>query len=36
MENFEGIWDFETESIDVDIMDIKEKARINKIISTKF
>ena len=33
MENFEGIWDFETESIDVDIMDIKEKARINKLIS---
>lgn len=33
MESFEGIWDFDIEKIDVDIMDTKEKARINKIIS---
>lgn len=33
MESFEGIWDFDIEKIDADIMDTKEKARINKIIS---
>ncbi len=33
MENFEGIWDFQIEKIDADIMDIKEKSRIEKIIS---
>ena len=33
MESFEGIWDFEIEKIDADIMDLKEKNRINKIIS---
>lgn len=33
MESFEGIWDFEIEKIDADIMDLKEKTRINKIIA---
>lgn len=33
MESFEGIWDFEIEKIDADIMDLKEKNRINKIIA---
>lgn len=33
MESFEGIWDFDIEKIDADIMDTKEKARINKIIT---
>lgn len=33
MESFEGIWDLDIEKIDVDIMNTKEKARINKIIT---
>lgn len=33
MESFEGIWDFEVEKIDTDIMDLKEKSRIKKLIS---
>lgn len=32
MESFEGIWDFEVEKIDTDIMDLKEKSRIKKLI----
>ena len=33
MESFEGIWDFEIEKIDTDIMDLKEKSRLKKLIS---